>query len=89
MQTDVKVSTRAIKVVNHSATITLKINKKQVVNTIRRIAVLLLFLTLGALLISTYNKDNSQFWPLLKVTLILGLVAFLAFKSNINFKKSN
>lgn len=89
MQTDAKVSTRAIRVANHSTTITLKIDKKQVVNTIRRLTLLLFFLTLGTLLITSYNKDNSQFWPLLKVSVIIGLVAFMAIKSNNNFKKTN
>lgn len=89
MQTNAKVQDRAISVFNHSSTITLKINKKQILSTLRKLAVLALFTTLGALLFTAFNSDSSQFWPLLKVTAILLMVAFIAKKSNNNFKNSN
>ena len=89
MQTNVKVQDRAIRVLNHSSTITLKIDKKQIVHASRKLAILLLFVTLWALLFTTYNTNSYQFWTLLKVTVILGLVAFVANKSNTNLKKPN
>lgn len=89
MQTNVKAPDRAISVLNHTSTITLKINKKQIVNTSRKIAILMLFMILGALLFTAYKTNSFQFWTLLKVTAILSLVAFVAQRSNTNIKKSN
>lgn len=87
MQTNVKIPTRPIQINNGNSTLTLKIEKSQLAATARKLAVVLLFIILGVLLVTTYNSGNPQFWPLLKVTGILSMIAFIANKSNNTFKK--
>lgn len=86
MQTHVKVQSRDFKVNQEQSTFTLKIDKRQLVSAIRKLITVLLFLTLAVLLTTTYNTQNPQFWSLLKVTLIISMVMFIAIKSNKTFK---
>ncbi len=73
---------RAIRVNNGNSTLTLKTDKNKLVSTVRRLAIVLLFTILGVVLVTTYNSGNPQFWPLLQVTGILSMIAFIAIKSN-------
>lgn len=87
-QMNVKMHARVIQVSNHTSTFTLKIDKRQLADSSRKIATALLFLTLGLLLVTTYTSENALFFPLLKVTGIISMVAFIAFKSNKTLKNS-
>lgn len=87
METNVKIPMGAIQVNNGNSKLVIKIEKSELATTVRKLAVVLLFIILGVLLATTYNSGNSQFWPLLKTTGILSLIAFIASKSNNTIKK--
>ena len=82
MQTNVKITTRAIRVDNDPSTLTLKIDKAQLITFARKLSIVLLFAVLGVLLFVTYGSDGFQFWPLVKVTAIIGLITFVALMGN-------
>lgn len=86
MQTSTKVFTQAISIDNEVSTLTLKINKKKLANSIRTLALIVLFLSLGISLLTTYKSENNLFWPLLQSTTIISLIAFIASKSSNNIK---
>ncbi len=81
MQTSLKIPEKAIIIDNGNSNITLKINKKLVANSLRKVALIVLFVTLAVFLVLAYTSQNPQFWPLLKVAAILGLIGIVALKS--------
>ncbi|MDJ0645527.1 MAG: hypothetical protein QNJ57_06025 [Flavobacteriaceae bacterium] len=82
MQTSLKIPEKAIIVDNGNSNITLKINKRLFANSLRKVALILLFAILGVFLVLTYTSQNPQFWPLLKVAAILSLIGIIALKSS-------
>ena len=89
MQIDLKRPESAIEVQNREDLLTLKIDKKAVVQLLRNLAVMALFAVLSVLLIYTFQSGSEFFWPLLKASFILVMVAFVAYQSNSQIKKQH
>lgn len=76
--------TRAIRVDQRPAKLILEIDKEQLGALMRKLAVAGLFVILAVLLLTTYKSNSFQFWPLLKVAVILSIVALVSNLSNNN-----
>lgn len=81
MQTNVKIPIRMVEVNNSTSTFTLKVDKKQLTRSIRKLGLFTIFVLMGVLLFVTYTSESYQFWSLVKVSVPVGLVAVIAFKS--------
>jgi predicted permease len=87
MQAEVKTTSRNIRISNEDPSAQLTFNKVQLIPAIRSIIAVLLFLSLGFILMRTYVSGSPHFWPLLKATGILTMIASIAFLSQ-DIKKS-
>jgi len=87
MQADVKTASRSIRVSEENSSTQLKFTKIQLIAVVRSLMAVLLFLALGVILARTYVSGSPHFWPLLKATGILIMVASIAFLSQ-STKKS-
>lgn len=89
METDIKWSSSAIQVRNEKSIFTLQINKSKLFAFSKIIALATFFLLYAIVVVMSYLADSALFSELLKVGVILGLVAFVAFKSKNNFKSKS
>ena len=87
MQINLNRPESVIEVQNKEDLLTLKIDKKAVVQFLRNLAVMALFGILSYLLIHTFQSGSEFFWPLLKASFILVMVAFVAYQSKSQTKK--
>lgn len=88
MHTEVKAPHRLVRINNGESILTLRLHKKQMSQVASKLASILLLTALVFFLVLTYRTDNPLFWPLLKVSAIVGLVFFIAIKSNNSLIKS-
>lgn len=82
MQADLKKTSRTIRIRNEDSSAQLTFNKVQLITAIRRTVAVLLLLALSILLFRTYASGSLHFWPLLKATGVLAMVATIAFLSH-------
>ncbi|GAA0713693.1 hypothetical protein GCM10009430_05800 [Aquimarina litoralis] len=89
METDIKWSSSAIQVHNEKSILTLQINKSKLFTFSKIIALVAFVLLYAVVAVMSYMANSALFSELLKVGTILGLVAFVAFKSKNNFKSKS
>lgn len=82
MQADLKTTSRTIRIRNEDSSPQLLFDKVQLINAVRNVMAVLLFLALGIFLFRTYVSGSPLFWPLLKATGVLSMVASIAFLSH-------
>ena len=88
MHSRAKVPDRLIHVNNGDSILTLRVHKKQVIHAVHKLALSLFMTAMVLLLIFTFKAESPLFWPLAKAAGILGLVFFVANKSNSSLIKS-
>ena len=82
MQADLKTTSKTIRINTEDSSAQLVFNKGQLIVGIKSVMAILLFIALGIFLFRTYVAGSPHFWPLLKVTGILTMVASIAFLSH-------
>lgn len=82
MQADLKTTSRTIRIRNEDSSPQLLFDKVQLITAVRNVTVTLLFVALSVFLFRTFASGSPLFWPLLKATGVLTMVASVAFLSH-------
>jgi hypothetical protein len=81
MYTNLESQTRSVEEKRDASKKNVKIHRKQLIRNFRAVAIVILFLILAVALSLTY-QTSELFWPLLKGSVILVIVGFVAMKFN-------
>ena len=84
MQINAKIPSSVVTVDNGRSVLTLRLNKSQLFRWTQRFALLVLTLAVLFSLSYAYLTNSPLFTPMLKASLLLGLICFVSFKSNNN-----
>lgn len=88
MYANLKSANQDLRFNNNTSVKTLKISQSLLIDTLRTLVFIALYIAMTAVLVLTYLEDSPQFWILLKAFFILVIVGLVGIKFRKQFKKS-